>query len=41
MLLTNTPFLFCLQDIDKISIKFDNIKNILIQSNKIIPVIYK
>jgi hypothetical protein len=41
MLPTNTPFLFCLQDIDRIGIKFDNIENIFIQGNKIIPVIRK
>jgi hypothetical protein len=27
---TNTPFLLCLQDIDAIGVRFDNLKNILI-----------
>ena len=27
---TNTPFLLCLQDIDAMGVRFDNLKNILI-----------
>src|SRR6266536_1284922 len=38
---TNTPFLLCLQDIDIMRVRFDNLKNILIQGNKIVPVVRK
>jgi hypothetical protein len=38
---TNTPFLLCLQDIDAIRVRFDNLKNILIQDSKIVPVMRK
>jgi hypothetical protein len=41
MLPTNTPFLFCLQDIDRIGVKLDNLQNILIQGNKTILVVRK
>jgi hypothetical protein len=41
MLLTNTLFLFYLQNTDRIGIKLNNLKNILVQSNKIVPVIRK
>jgi hypothetical protein len=27
---TNTPFLFCIRDMDKLNVKLDNFKNILI-----------
>jgi hypothetical protein len=37
----NTLFLFCIQDMDKIEVKLDNLENILIQDNIIIPVIRK
>jgi hypothetical protein len=37
----NTPFLFCIQDMDKMGVKLDNLENILIQGNIIIPVIRK
>jgi hypothetical protein len=30
VVLINTPFLLCLQDIDVIRVRFDNLKNILI-----------
>jgi hypothetical protein len=30
VVLTNTPFLLCLQDIDAIRVQFNNLKNILI-----------
>ncbi len=26
----NTPFLFCIQDIDKLGVKLDNLENVLI-----------
>ncbi len=38
---TNTPFLFCLQDMDAMGVRFDNLKNILIQGNKIVPIVRK
>jgi hypothetical protein len=38
---TNTPFLLCLQDMDAMGVRFDNLKNILIQGNKIMPVVRK
>jgi hypothetical protein len=38
---TNTPFLLCLQDMDAMGVRFDNLKNILIQGNKIVPVVRK
>jgi hypothetical protein len=38
---TNTPFLLCLQDMDAIGVRFDNLKNILIQGSKIVPVVRK
>jgi hypothetical protein len=38
---TNTPFLLCLQDMDAMGVQFDNLKNVLIQGNKIIPVVRK
>ena len=37
----NTPFLLYLQDIDTIRVHFNNFKNILIQSNKIVLVVHK
>ncbi|EKD20762.1 hypothetical protein MBM_01444 [Drepanopeziza brunnea f. sp. 'multigermtubi' MB_m1] len=37
----NTPFLLCLQDMDRLSVIFDNVSNRLIQSNKSILVIRK
>jgi len=30
IILTNTPFLFCIKDIDKLGIRLNNLKNILI-----------
>ena len=38
---TNTPFLLCLQDMDAMGVRFDNLQNILIQGNKIIPIVRK
>ena len=37
----NTPFLFCIQDMDRMGVKLDNLQNVLIQGNKIVPVIRK
>jgi hypothetical protein len=38
---TNILFFLYLQDIDTIGIQFDNFKNILIQGNKVVPVVQK
>jgi hypothetical protein len=38
---TNTPFLLCLQDMDAMGVRFDNLQNILIQGNKIVPIVRK
>jgi hypothetical protein len=37
----NTPFLYCIQDMDAIGVRLDNLKNILVQRNKVIPIIRK
>jgi hypothetical protein len=36
---TNTPFLLCLQDMDAMGVQFDNLKNVLTQGDKIVPVV--
>jgi hypothetical protein len=41
MLPTNTPFLYCLQDMDRIKVKLDNIQNVLVQGKKVIPIVRK
>jgi len=38
---TNTPFLFCIKDMDKLGVKLDNLKNVLIQKDNQVPIIYK
>lgn len=38
---SNTPFLLCLRDMDILQVKFDNLKNVLIQGKTIVPVIRK
>ena len=38
---TNTPFLLCLEDMDTLRVKFDNLRNVLIQGSKIVPIIRK
>ena len=38
---TNTPFLFCIQDMDRMGVILDNLKNVLIQGTTIVPVIRK
>jgi hypothetical protein len=38
---TNTLFLYCLQDIDHIKVKLDNIQNVLVQGKKIIFIVCK
>jgi hypothetical protein len=37
----NTPFLYCIQDIDRIGVKLDNLVNVLIQGTKIVPIVRK
>ncbi|EED14740.1 conserved hypothetical protein [Talaromyces stipitatus ATCC 10500] len=36
-----TPFLFCLKDMDRLRVKFDNLTNKMIQGDLIVPVIRK
>jgi hypothetical protein len=38
-----TPFLYCLQDIDRMGVRFDNLNNLLIQdhTDTVVPVIHK
>jgi hypothetical protein len=38
---TNTPFLFCIEDMDKLGVKLDNLENMLIQGNNKVPVVRK
>jgi hypothetical protein len=38
---TNTPFLYCIQDMDKMGVKLDNLKNVLIQGIKSVPIVRK
>jgi hypothetical protein len=38
---TNTLFLYCLQDIDCMKVKLDNIQNIFVQSKKIVFIVRK
>ncbi|OCK96794.1 uncharacterized protein K441DRAFT_551380, partial [Cenococcum geophilum 1.58] len=35
----NTPFLLCLADIDKLYIKYDNLKDVIITRTKKVPVV--
>ncbi|RDW58864.1 hypothetical protein BP6252_13340 [Coleophoma cylindrospora] len=37
----NTPFLFCIQDMDRMGVKLDNLQNVLIQGKKTIPIVQK
>lgn len=37
----NTPFLFCLQDMDRLQVMYDNLQNILIQGDRIVPILRK
>jgi hypothetical protein len=37
----NTPFLFCLNDMDAMGVMFDNLQNTLIQGDKIVPIVRK
>jgi polyhydroxyalkanoate synthesis regulator phasin len=37
----NTPFLYCIQDMDKMNVRFDNLKNVLVQGKNIVPIVRK
>jgi hypothetical protein len=37
----NTPFLYCVQDMDRMEVKLDNLRNVLIQRDITIPVVRK
>ncbi|KAI3538408.1 hypothetical protein CSPX01_09545, partial [Colletotrichum filicis] len=41
ILLTNTPFLYYLRNINKLRIYFNNINNLLIKGDVIVLIIYK
>lgn len=41
VVLANTPFLYCIQDMDRMGVKLDNLKNVLIQGQKVVPVVRK
>ncbi|UQC84886.1 uncharacterized protein CLUP02_10382, partial [Colletotrichum lupini] len=41
VLLTNTPFLYYLKDINKLRVYFNNINNLLIKGDIIVLIIYK
>jgi hypothetical protein len=41
VLLTNTLFLFCIKDINNIGVELHNLKNMLVQGTKIMPVVRK
>ncbi|KAI1002437.1 hypothetical protein K3495_g5767 [Podosphaera aphanis] len=41
VVLTKTPFLLCLKDMDALNIKFDNIENVSIQNGKKYPILRK
>ncbi|KIM93291.1 hypothetical protein OIDMADRAFT_138097 [Oidiodendron maius Zn] len=38
---TNTPFLFCIQDMDAMGVQLLNLENVLTQHNKVVPIIRK
>jgi hypothetical protein len=37
----NTPFLFCIKDIDNIGVELHNLKNVLVQGTRVVPVVRK
>ena len=41
IILANTLFLFYIRDIDKLGVKLNNLKNILIQGDNWVPIIRK
>ncbi|KAK6211233.1 hypothetical protein QIS74_10497 [Colletotrichum tabaci] len=38
---SNTPFLFCLEDMDRLGVRFDNLRNVLHQGETIVPIVRK
>jgi hypothetical protein len=38
---TNTPFLFCIKDMDNMGVELHNLKNVLVQGTKVVPVVRK
>jgi len=38
---TATPFLLCLKDMDTLNVRYDNIRNVLVQGDKQIPIVRK
>ena len=41
IVLANTPFLLCINNIDMMKIQFNNLKNVLVQGNKVVLVMCK
>ena len=42
IILANTPFLFCIKDMDDLNVRLDNTRNVLVKNEtKIVPVIRK
>jgi hypothetical protein len=41
VLLINTLFLFCIKNIDNIGVELHNLKNVLVQRTKVVPVVRK
>jgi hypothetical protein len=41
ILLTNTLFLFCIKNIDNIGVELHNLRNVLVQGTKVVPVVRK
>jgi hypothetical protein len=37
----NTPFMYCIQDTDKMNVRFDNFKNVLVQGKNVVPIVRK
>ena len=37
----NTPFLWCIQDMDRMKVRLDNLENVLIQGDKRVPIVRK
>lgn len=37
----NTPFLLCIADMDKLGVKLDNLRNVLVQGSNMIPIVRK
>jgi hypothetical protein len=38
---TNTPFLFCIKDMDAMGVELHNLKNVLVQGSRVVPVVRK